>query len=607
MNQLSRRLSLIPVAAAISSLAFFSSSPLVMADKESSDNIDIYILVDESSSLSQGDIDLERKAVEDSVGLSSILKRNIRVGVIPFSSGVGSPRKLGRCELIAIDDSNSELLKECAKKIKRQFNEQGNTDFASAFNSIADRVKQSADKDRIPVIILLTDGIYDPDGDQESSTTEKDNLNSALDRLKEAKVPIWALGFGLANLEALSLYSEVTRQENGNCNAQSNARLVEKEALAIQMQVIVGEATCSDITPKSVPSTRFIHPLIDEVSVTYFVKDNIIPTLTAPKNKVPCLDNFREISKNVYQCTVETDGTDVGLWVADAGKGATVVWEIGGTVLLKVDSCPKPTNLLMSRLDGKVIDFKSAQLWPQVEITIDKKFYNVVTADSSEVLLTSGSGQIPVSGILEVSGKKGQNSDGLPIMKIVPSKCDLGTEPPPETTVPPTTTTTNPPPTCEELGNCPPLRWPWLLLAISVMAGAFIFRIWRRSLRFPMGTVVAQQSPANLKAWIDPAGELGSEIGGLTKVALSVDRNSKKVSIDEYGAACDYVISVSGDQIAIESVLLDDEIGDEGSSKKQKKNSKEPRFVPFGLPFVLEPSVIIRIERPDDTSEEDLS
>ena len=116
---------------------------------------------------------------------------------------------------------------------------------------------------------------------------------------------------------------------------------------------------------------------------------------------------------------------------------------------------------------------------------------------------------------------------------------------------------------------------------------------------------MSQQSPVNPKAWIDPAGELGPDIGGQKKVSLSVDRKSNRVSVNPDGSAGDYIISISGGQVAIESVAPDEVGGDEESAKKRDK-SREIRVEPFREPIRLEPSVMIRIERPDDISEDEV-
>ena len=223
----------------------------VQADAISSDNIDIYVLVDESSSLSERDIQLEREAVEGIVSLQTIKKRGIRVGIVPFSSGPSSPRRLAGCELLPVDDGNDLVLAECARRIRRQFGEAGNTDFATAFSDVADRVESSGDEGRLPVIVLLTDGIFDPDGDQVTSADELTALDASIARLKDHEISIWGLGFGNANITALESYSLATSKPRGNCDTEANSRIVEKSNLAIQLKVIIGEATCTDVTPRS--------------------------------------------------------------------------------------------------------------------------------------------------------------------------------------------------------------------------------------------------------------------------------------------------------------------------------------------------------------------
>ncbi len=146
--------------------ATLCSFDVARADAVQKDDIDIYILVDESSSLSFSDIKREQEAVEGIVSLDLLKKRGIRVGVIPFSSGPSSPRRLENCELVPIDDGNDRVLKDCAKYIRRQFNEAGNTDFAAAFKFVANSVASSNDSIRTSSIFLFTDGKYDPDGDE---------------------------------------------------------------------------------------------------------------------------------------------------------------------------------------------------------------------------------------------------------------------------------------------------------------------------------------------------------------------------------------------------------------------------------------------------------
>ena len=581
------------------------------ADAVSGDNIDIYVLVDESSSLSERDIQLEREAVEGIVSLQTIKKRGIRVGIVPFSSGSGSPRGLTGCELIPVDDGNDLVLAECARRIRRQFGEAGNTDFSTAFDFVAEQVRSSEDDSRLPVIVLLTDGIFDPDGDQVTSAEELAQLNASVARLKENKIPIWGLGFGKADLAALEAYSTATKKPQGNCDAEANARIVEKENLAIQLKVIIGEATCGDVTPpEKTPSKRFVHPLIDTVVITVVAQDLTKPTLTSPNGKNLCPTDFVEISPKTFQCIVTEDGSNAGTWTAAAGPGALASWEFFGNVLLDFDQCPSPSSLLISRLDGKPIDFSAAVLWPSLQIAIGTRSLGRVLLQEESVSLVNEFGSLPKFGLLNARSSDVAKRDGLPRLNIRPATCDLSLPPPPTTSLPPTTTTppttTVPPPPCDVTDTCPPPPppyWKYVLAALAVLALSYTFIRWRKSRMFPLGTSILQRSPVNERAWIDPMGDIGSDIGGQKKVAVVVDRVNKKISIDAYGGACDYVISTSGGQLLIEAGANESEGSDEET--KSPSSQAPARVEPFGPAIVLEPGIVIRVEKPEEDSEED--
>lgn len=584
---------------------------IVQADAVSSDNIDIYVLVDESSSLSERDIQLEREAVEGIVSLQTIKKRGIRVGIVPFSSGPSSPRRLAGCELLPVDDGNDLVLAECARRIRRQFGEAGNTDFATAFNYVSDRVQSSGDEGRLPVIVLLTDGIFDPDGDQVTSAEELAALDASIARLKDDEISIWGLGFGNANLAALEAYSSATRKPRGNCDAEANSRIVEKSNLAIQLKVIIGEATCTDVTPpEPTPSVRFVHPLIDTVVVTVVTRDSTKPTLEGPKGTDLCPATFVEISPRTFQCIVTEDGSNSGRWTAAAGPGASAAWEFFGNVLLDFDQCPSPSKLLVGRLDGEPINFAAAVLWPSVELAIGDRSLGQATLQQESVSLATSFGSLPKVGILTARSSDVAKRDGIPRLNIRPATCDLSLPPPPTTSVPPTTTTppttTLPPPPCDVTDTCPPPPPPYWLFATIVLVGAvlaYALLRWRKSRMFPPGTSILQRSPVNDRAWIDPMGEIGGDIGDQKKIAVVVDRTSKKILINTYGGACDYVISTAGGQLLIEAGADESE---SSADDTESSSSKIPaRLEPFGLPIVLEQGIVIRVERPDTDSEDD--
>jgi hypothetical protein len=362
--------------------------------------------------------------------------------------------------------------------------------------------------------------------------------------------------------------------------------------------------------------------LIDTVVVTVVAEGSQDPALEGPNGQSLCVDKFREINGRTFQCTVSTDGSNSGNWTVTAGAGSEASWELLGNVLLGLDQCPNPTSINISRVDGKVVDFESAVLWPEVELTIGDKLLGTVSANRVDVPIGDVAGSLPRTGILEVKAKESDESSGLPRLNVRADRCDLATPPTTTTTttVPPTTTTVVPPtttmptPPCDVTNTCPPPPppyWLFVLAGLALVAAIYGVIRYKQSRRFPDGTLISQRSPINEKAWIDPTGELGSDLSNQTKVILSVDRNSKKVSVNPYGSVGDYVISTAKGQVVIETNIeeetpeLDDEA--EGDQPAQLKKERVVRIEPFGLAFDLEPGIVIRIETPatEDDSDSD--
>lgn len=563
---------------------------VVRADAVQKDDIDIYILVDESSSLSFSDIKREQEAVKGIVSLDLLKKRGIRVGVIPFSSGPSSPRRLENCELVPIDDGNDRVLKDCAKYIRPQFSEAGNTDFAAAFKFVAKIVASSNSSSRTSSIILLTDGIYDPDGDEKSSVEEKESLDTALAVLKESNVSIWSLGFGSANKTKLDEYSDMASPRiNSNCDdVKPNARIVEPEDLIFQLQAIAAEATCTIIDePKFTPSERFIHPLISTVIIKVNTVDGKEPLLTTEFGGSPCSNAWVNPSDSdlVFQCVVSPKANDSGFWTVVASTGSKATWQLVGDLVIKFDQCPLPTSLSLARADGDKINFAGATLWPVIEFDLIDEAGEAVRLLGSKIADADPVDISEIGSKLAPGDKKYtlraavKTTEGIPRLNAISASCVLST--PPTTTTSTTSTTSTIPPTpctpgvdctCEERGDCPP---PWVLIILTTLgliAAVFGFRFWKKSRIFPEGTVLEQQSPLVANSWINE-----QNISGLRKFALVIG-SGDMLSVESYGGEAQYLLSHAGDQVRIQIE------GGDGDSEKEIK------LEPFGLP--------IRIEKP---------
>ena len=609
-----RRFLVALISAAIG--ATMCSFDVARADAIQKDDIDIYILVDESSSLSFSDIKREQEAVEGIISLDLLKNKGIRVGIIPFSSGPSSPRRLENCELVPIDDGNDRVLKDCAKYIRRQFNEAGNTDFAAAFKFVANIVASSKDLSRTSSIILLTDGNYDPDGDEKSSVAEKEGLDTALAVLKNSNVSIWSLGFGSANKTKLDEYSDMASpRKNSNCDdVKPNARIVEPEDLIFQLQAIAAEATCTIVDePTFTPSDRFIHPLISTVIIKVNTVDGEEPLLTTEFGGSPCSNAWVNPSDSdlVFQCVVSPKASDSGFWTVDASPGSKATWQLVGDLVIKFDQCPSSTSLSLARADGGKIDFAGATLWPVIEFDLIDEAGEVIRslgskiADADPVDISEIGSKLTAEDKNYILRAAVKTTEGIPRLNAVPASCVLSTLPPTTTTSTTSTTSTIPPPpctpgvdcTCEERGDCPP---PWLLIILTILgaiAAFFGFRFWKNSRIFPEGTVLEQQSPLVANSWINE-----QDISGLRKFALIIG-SGDMLSVEMYGAEAQYLLSHAGDQVRIE-------IG--GGEDGEGGSEKEIKLEPFGLPIRLEKPtrdgfITIRIVIPsnEDENQED--
>jgi len=581
-------------------------------------NIDIVILVDESGSLSEADVKAEREAVKGIIGLQTLKNRNIKVGVLPFSSGPTSPRLNSECGLKPIDDGGDLILADCAKNIKRKLSkDDSNTDFAAAFSSVSKLFKENDEKNpdevRTHSIILLTDGFYDPDGDKKISAEETMSLNNSFSELRDANVAVWSLGFGSAELETLTSYSENAGIRDAHCDAPPTGRLVDVKNLSLQLMQIVAEATCGVVSGSlPTPSQRFIHPLINTVSITVVTSDGNEPVLTAQDGTKLCSGDWKQqgdaTNSKIFGCVVQEDGSHAGIWTVDASDGSTVVWEYLGTVIAEFDTCPFPSSLSFSRFDGKTIDFSKAKLWPSGVLILEgiptnnqelgqstpiKKLN--VRFDQKQVEFGDEFDTNLDKSQVRVENNGSSDSDGLPRLNLISNPC-LSTSPPlPSTTTtvsPTTTTSTIPPPPCTI--DCPCTKGFWgchqglrLMLILLLVGSAFgyAFLYWSRSKKFPQGTIVKQESSIKPGLFIEVN---NSDIGGMKRVSL-IRGGASLISVEPYGKHAEYVLSSDGDEIKIE---YNPDLDSDDKSQIQVTS------YPYGIAFNLKGFATILVEKP---------
>ncbi|MFD5752847.1 VWA domain-containing protein [Streptomyces sp. NPDC127033] len=171
---------------------------------EGADPIDFAVVVDQSDSLSQEDLDREVEAAA-LIAQGEISDRS-RATVIGF----GSSEKHGQtpvtevCPPTVVDSSGRSYLNGCVKKLSRRDARMGpGTDFPAALRQALTRLTQDDRTGTPKVIFLLTDGKLDvrdsPEYGADAASRQSDaarQLGEQLARAREESVQIWPLGFG---------------------------------------------------------------------------------------------------------------------------------------------------------------------------------------------------------------------------------------------------------------------------------------------------------------------------------------------------------------------------------------------------------------------------
>jgi hypothetical protein len=591
--------------------------------EQANDNVDIVILVDESESLSVRDVMSERDAVRQIVSLPVFFDRNIRISVMPFSSGPESPRLVPGCEFTLMNAAGAQKLAKCANQITRQTSdESSNTDFASAIlqaTQVFEKDKVSRDKAR--VVIMLTDGKYDPDGDLKTSIEESESLDSALEIAKKTSVSIWPIGFGKADISALSEYSSSGSQGFEGCPSVPKAVQASTNDLMIQMTDVVANATCLVVDPPTkTPTDYFVHPMLDWLAVSVQTTPESDPILTDPDGTVVCSAQGQqqwEVIGGFLTCLIELDGDSAGNWRLTSKTEDEAIWQSSGTVEANLDCSEGAPVLTMAHVNGTEIDWNAEEVnWPSISVNWSMKTRVKGSAGSKPVgrtsVLTADSGkiQIPLPDkntslpddedednlyTLEIGLAAGDAT--VPRLKIIGNtRCSIdasviGSMTTTSSIVTSTTIKCDPSP-CPPPPPPPPSPWLYVLAALVVAGGVFGFMKWRRSRLFPKGTVLKQESPVKPGTFI----EIDGDIGGKRRVSLTWSPQQKFVGLEPYAKTADYVLTRMGDQVQVQY--------SSSPGSFDENVPMEVRVEPFGLPIRL-PGFVIQVDVPSGLDDDD--
>ncbi len=580
---------------AFSALVAARSATRVLADDEK-DPVDIYILVDESASLSSDDVNREKDALLKLISLNEVQNGesspvDVQIGILPFSSGSNAPRKVAECALIDVNEGKDKL-ETCIEGISRQ-QKLGltDTDFASAIEGALGLFSRpSATK----VIILMTDGIFDPDGDKQISPEEKGRLDRALAKAKESKVSLWPLGFGDADSAALTDYASKAYQGNESCSATPSADLVNSTDLATKIQTIIASATCSDEYVCNLQDCNIeINPFYESVSIEIrdpFGRD--IPTdqiaVTKPDGAPACRTATSE--SGIWRCQESVSSTDGGTWRAAATStvsGLTARVTTSGRIKLAVINCEVGSNLQLKveRFDESPIQIEpdernAIDVWPAVLVEAVDGPGKAVGATTDEAIDIKIEGKIPLGAqirplLVRDEDVLSSNFDGKQlVIRVAETEIctyvESGAGNSTTSSITRTTNATFDTVTESDDPEPPGPKFPWVpvLVVLLLAAGAIGFVVYRRTKRFPEGTELQVQNGFNAQVF-----DSVDDVGGKTKIYFDVfpgpNGQTANVSIVDKQSGGRYVISRNdSEQIQVSSNYESDQVSDDADSEE---------------------------------------
>jgi len=559
------------------------------------DNLDIIVLVDESGSLSPFDLLAEKEALEALIANPSLRDRNIRLGVLPFSSGDESPRIVSACSLTLMDKAGqTALYNGCPNQIVRQTEDsRTDTDFASA---IAEAVKilKTGGEDRIPVLILLTDGQYNPDGNQIVSSAEQLALDKSLAEAKAGGVSIWPIGFGAPDFSALSEMSEAGAQMENSCPGQPESRIAKDLGdIANYVRAIIATVGCTGwVPPGPTPSKYELHPMMQRLDLQVSLLGEEDPVLRDPKGQIEC-DGDWEILGPYASCSLQVDGGTSGEWQLSASEGSKVSWSASGQLDVSFQSCEATPEIVVRRSDKSSIAWENQGLWPKADL---EQFSKDGTKLSSTIIELDQE-NIQVATVPDAVQLKIKLASGVDTVEGLSfgaeASCEIAVPPPSTTTVAPIVpstvapTTVPPPPP----GPPPPSPLPYILLGLlAIGLGVLAVVLYRKKL-FPAGTILYQESAVTAGVFIPNDGE----IAGKRRVSLEKIASSGFVNLEKYSKASEFTLSRKGEFVEVRIRKVTD--NDEGEETEYELIEEA-----FGIPIKL-PGFTIKVELPEEFEE----
>lgn len=519
-------------------------TPAVSADTAAAtdaeiDSLDLVILVDESASLKSADVQAEIQAVAGLVARRELSDESLKVRIAIAGFGSGENAVDEKCPPLIVTTKNVRDLIDCSDLVRRRTSSGQHTDFAKALTYASQTFQSLGASASARVVILMTDGKYDPVGKRSTSgltDADRDALDEATSALRADGAQIWPLGFGQVERDELDDLARQGAPSTCPTGRQPYAIVAAGRSLDEYLLEILGATICGDIDPpEPIPYDYKVHPFVNEVTLTVrgtSVEPDVVVIST---NKSLCVGEWKQAEDGSQACNVKVGGADTGVWritsaTTASDEAPTVETSQSGRVDLRLSACKETSAVVsVSRIDNTEIAWNAVGgfAFPRaaiVDVSNREEIASTVLTASDRTAAFSRSGT--ASREIEVALASGQ-ADFVWLTASIDT-CEVAASVTATTLSSPTTTSGVA--TVEDGGGD---GQPWWLLVLGLLLLAALWWFLRRRSkqgRFPVGTELRQRNVAQ-----NPAANWNTraDLSGLREMSFSVDRNGWLVEAEE--------------------------------------------------------------------------
>jgi len=577
------------------------------------DSLDLVILVDESASLKSADVQAEIQAVAGLVARRELSDQSLKVRIAIAGFGSGENAVDEKCPPLVVTTKNVRDLIDCSDLVRRRTSSGQHTDFAKALTYASQTFQSLGASASARVVILMTDGKYDPIGKRSGSgltDADRDALDEATSALRADGAQIWPLGFGQVERDELDDLARKGAPSTCPTGRQPYAIVAAGRSLDEYLLEILGATICGDIGGREfVPYDYKVHPFVNEVTLTVRGASDEPNVVVVSTNKSLCAGEWKQAEDGSLACNVKVGGADTGVWRITSASTAsdeapTVETSQSGRVDLRLSACKETSAVVsVSRIDNTEIAWNAdgGFAFPRaaiVDVSNREEIASTVLTASDRTATFSRSGA--ASREIEVALASGQ-ADFVWLTSSVDT-CEVA--------APLTATTLSSPTTTGGLADVGDgdgdddggVPWWLLVLALLLLAALWWFvRRHSKQGRFPVGTELRQRNVAQ-----NPAANWNTraDLSGLRAMSFSVDRNGWLVEAEEDQA--DIIVRRIHSRTEGDFVVVQPARGGDGTVAQEGTQASHAFSVPGesggGIPIR---NTYIRIEVPEELEDDE--